>query len=251
VVVPSLARVMIFRRPGKSNLLFAPREVKDVGGWMNHGGDKLWFAPQSIWGWPPDSDLDQAPHSVELKRNRLVMTSPVSRKWGLQLQRELWVTGATLHSLNRVTNFSGKVMKVSAWQVTQIGQPRRVLLELGPSNQWYGYKTAAPLPGYDEVEGGVMSLTPHPTQFRKFGSRGYRAMAVTAAREAVALTNFLQRDGEYPDEGSAMQVFLGSKESGYIELEAAGPLRALKPGESAEFLSELTVIEGREETKSG
>lgn len=251
VVVPSLGRVMSFRRLGQKNLLFAPREAKDVGGWTNHGGDKLWFAPQSLWNWPPDRDLDQSPHSVEILGDRLVLTSPVSRRWGLQLQRELRLDGASLHSVNRVINWSAKPMRVSAWQVAQVGSPRRALLDLGPAGTWYDYKQGSLIEGYHWVEGGVMSLKPHPTAYRKFGSGGDKAMAQVQGGSVVALSAPYQAGGDYPDEGSAMQVFMGAKESGYLELEAAGPLKTLAPGEAAAFSTVLTAVERREDPPWG
>jgi hypothetical protein len=251
VVVPSLGRVMSFRRHGQQNLLFAPREAKDVGGWVNHGGDKLWFAPQSLWGWPPDPDLDQSPHSVEILWDRLILTSPVSRRWGLQLQREIWLDSATLHSLNRVINRSSRVMRVSAWQVAQVGNPRRALLELGAMGQWYDYKQGALIEGYHSIDGDALSLRPHPTASRKFGSAGSKALAQVQSGDVIALTSYLVPRTEYPDEGSAMQVFMGTKDSGYLELEAAGPLANVMPGLDNAFSTSLTAVERREGASGG
>src|SRR5215471_6695863 len=78
-IVPSIGRVMQFSlgasQPGPfwnhptSGSSLAP----DAEGWINHGGDKAWPAPQSDWRrvtgrvWPPPLTFDARPYTATVR----------------------------------------------------------------------------------------------------------------------------------------------------------------------------------------
>ena len=98
VFVPQIGRIMRYGYVGERNVLWENPALagkttdlsRPVNDWQNYGGDKLWPAPQSVWGWPPDPVSDSGPQTVKVLPNRhLLMTGPESRKYGVRFQREI------------------------------------------------------------------------------------------------------------------------------------------------------------------
>ncbi|HEY0866367.1 MAG TPA: hypothetical protein VGE01_03255, partial [Fimbriimonas sp.] len=93
VVVPQIGRIMYLGFKGGKNLLWEHPSLGGVNGnlgqgeYQYFGGDKLWVAPQSNWNWPPDQSVDGAPWEAKSTQDGIILTSPVSKKWGVQFER--------------------------------------------------------------------------------------------------------------------------------------------------------------------
>src|ERR1051325_5584720 len=89
VFVPQIGRIMRYGYVDGPNVLWENAALagkttdfsQPVTDWQNYGGDKVWPAPQSVWGWPPDATFESAPHTVQvLKNGHLLVESPLSQK---------------------------------------------------------------------------------------------------------------------------------------------------------------------------
>ncbi len=253
LVVPSLGgRIMELRLKGSENCLFAPAKPDTMGGWANHGGDNTWFAPQSLWSWPPDPWLEQKPHEVvAFDHGSITLQSPVSEAWGLQITRKITVhpNEAKVSLTTTLTNKWQRTIKVSPWQVVQVDQPERAAMELDRRTfPLSGYTLISPeplQPGYDSVLGSWLSLKPAPKISRKVGGRGASIFAegkwgrLTLSSEVAGTA--LADQGEFPDKGSWHEIYLAPKEAGYLELEALGALTPLSMGKSTSMTTYLTL----------
>ena len=253
VVVPSLGgRIMEFRLKGGENSLYSPAKPETMGGWQNHGGDKVWFAPQSLWSWPPDPWLEQKAHEViSVEDGSITLQSPASEAWGLQITRTIRVhpTEPKLILTTTLTNLWQRTIRVSPWQVVQVDQPDKAGLALDrrafPMNGFNLISVEPLLPGFDSILGSWLSLKPSPKTSRKVGGRGRTIFAegkwgrLTLASEVAA--SQLADQGEFPDKGCWHEIYLAPKEKGYIELESLGALAALSEGKSTSMTTTLTL----------
>lgn len=253
LIVPSLGgRIMELELKGGHNCLYAPLKPETMDGWVNHGGDKTWFAPQSLWSWPPDPWLEQKPHEVVgFGDGSITLESPVSEAWGLQITRRISVhpTEPKLTLVTTLTNKWQRTIRVSPWQVVQVDQPERAAMELDRAAfPLTGFIVISPeplQPGYDSVLGSWLSLKPAPKVSRKVGGRGAAIYAegrwgrLTLASEVAGTS--LADQGEFPDKGSWHEIYLAPKEAGYLELEALGALTPLSMGKSTSMKTVLSL----------
>jgi hypothetical protein len=94
VVVPQIGgRVMEYSVDGKNvvwqNKDLIGKVVESPKEWPNYGGYKNWNAPQDLWGFPPDEDLDWNPAKVEPLADGVRITGRTSRKYGLAFIKEI------------------------------------------------------------------------------------------------------------------------------------------------------------------
>lgn len=253
LVVPSLGgRLMELRLKGGESCLYAPAKPEVMGGWANQGGDKTWFAPQSLWVWPPDPWLEQKPHEVvAFEDGSITLESPVSEAWGLQITRKITLhpTEAKVSMVTALTNKWQRTIRVSPWQVVQVDQPERAALELDRGAfplSGFAVVAAEPLqPGYDAILGSWLSLKPAPRVSRKVGGRGASIFAegrwgrLTLSSEVAGTS--LADQGEFPDKGCWHEIYVAPKETGYLELEALGALTPLSMGKSTSMRTSLTL----------
>ena len=140
MVVPALARVMHFGRPGGRNWMWTDPTCPETyqknppaDSWPNWGGDNTWLAPQSEWpvlagqAWPPDTawgDPLAAPHQAALLADGgLRVTGPVSAASGLRLSRDCHLDGSEWITRQTVENVSGPTRTCALWSITDIARP--------------------------------------------------------------------------------------------------------------------------------
>jgi hypothetical protein len=254
VVVPKIGRVMWFGYTGGKNLLwedtnFSGKSPKRQE-YINYGGDKLWPAPQSLWGWPPDPNIDGPAHSVEVIPNGIRMKSPVGKGISVQFTREITLdpVKAEVKFRNRMEN-RGTRQTLAAWQVTQIAEPDfvRMPFESAPGlpKGWHGYGEESLDARYHEVQSGGLIIRRGPEKSRKFG--GFHPSGELSAQ--FGSTRFLStspvlRGQTYVDQNSPMQVYTNQNPSPYIELEHTSPVQPMLKGESV-FLDVTWRLEMR------
>jgi hypothetical protein len=248
VVVPQIGRVMRYGLKGKPNVLWenaaldGTKPIPKTDEWLNYGGDKLWPAPQDLWGWPPDTDLDGSAHRAEVIANGLRITSPISKKFSIEFQRDILLDAATstVTFENRMTNKGSTVQKLSIWQITQLDDPSLAVLTLHRTDKlpkgFFDYGTADLLEGYHTVVGEALHIRRHPKTARKFGA-GHPGGLITAVvgKFFFEMSAPISSDLVYPDSGSHQQIYTNPDPLKYVEMEIAGPVVEIKPGETISF----------------
>lgn len=237
---PQTGRVRHIGFVGGPNLLWEPAAPPDVGGWTNFGGDKLWFSPQSAWGWPPDPDLDGRPWVARREGSSFHLVSPISRRFGIRLERRISLSGDTVVFRNRLINLGPRPVSYAPWQVTQIVDPDWVRMDA--ARGLHRYDDRPLLAGYNVLEGDRLWIRRNRAESRKFGT-GSPAGKIEAriGDTLVGMIAAFEAGAEYPDEGSAQQVFTGEDPSDYVELEVTGPLAEVKPGRSVELTVKIRL----------
>lgn len=244
-VWPAHGLIMGFGRPRQSNLLWVnphPLASTRDNGWVNYGGEKLWWAPMSAWStvtgreFPPDEALDGMWRIVGRSADRLVMQSGVSPWVGIQADREIALAaefpGAVIR--NRFTRVIESQQAVQLWTVCQIPPPRWSWLEARPAPGGAPYVNlrppADPQPFVRyEAAVGLVRCVPSDDVTYMIGTRGGWLAAVYDDYILVHVVAPFP-DGDYPD-GVAVQLF---STTGYIELETLSGQRNLRVGESLE-----------------
>ena len=130
IVVPSIGRVLQFRRAGESEGPFWINPATEglpatTNPYRNFGGDKIWSAPQH-WGWPPPTGFDRTSYTLQNNRVVLRLTGPLQSESGIRVKREIAVD----HFEPRMTITSTFTREqaqtdteyndVSIWVVTQL-----------------------------------------------------------------------------------------------------------------------------------
>lgn len=250
IVVPKLGRVMEFRLLGKDNILWAPPSSVDTSGWINHGGDKVWIAPQTLWGWPPDPAFDGEPHAASIRGEWLILTSNASSKLGMRVVRRLRLKPgeAVLQSENQVINLGPGERTASPWQVAQLDDPVALFADLQrrPGQQslvnYYDEKDPQPRLQTTQVLPSKIVVRRHPTGSRKYGVFNTTGIvALMKGDQSVWMSMKVDRRLSYPDDNSPFQIYINPDPNKYAEVEAAGPLKKLKAGESAAVMVELGI----------
>lgn len=248
VVVPEIGRVVRFGFVGGPNVLWLHPELRGQVGegktdWRNFGGDKLWTAPQSDWVWPPDPDQDGRPHRLELRRDGVRLTSPVSERFGTRFVREIRLRPERAEvEFRNVLRNEGKVpRRMAVWQVTQVDDPAWTMLRPNPAGRntrgWHDYDAIAnKTPDVHTTAGDYLVIRRAPTVFRKYGSdHPSGTIWGRMAGGILEMSAAFDPKAEYPDQNSMQQIYVNGDPLKYAELELAGPLTDLAPGKSTRF----------------
>ena len=183
VVAPAFGgRVMEFHPGGLPNVLWTcPLEDTNLSGWPNHGGEKTWIGPQSVWkemspsGWPPPAFFDAAAYTVTASSsNSVTLLSPMDREWRLRVERTITLTGNELEIVSRIIAPKGKPpispSELLAWSVVQVPYSyKTAVYPVEPGRVENGVDNAKPLPE-PELRDGLLHLNlPEPCISGKVG----------------------------------------------------------------------------------
>ncbi len=235
VISPHLGRVVEYGLTDGPNVLWLAKAEVGTKGYRNVGGDKVWYAPQTIWNWPPDLSWDGAAMKAERLSDGIRLTSERGKVLPLRLRREIRLDayGPKVTFRNSLANEGNKPYTVGLWQVTQIAQPTEIRLAT--------FATGAQPKGYTmligkfdakaaRVERDRLRIGLHPTQSFKYGSRGGDGtLAADVQRYRFTTFSAISRRGRYADGDSAKQVYTAPASTGYAELEHLAPLENLDP----------------------
>lgn len=251
VFVPQIGRVMRYGFVGDTNLLWENPallgKTTDMTlaktEWVNYGGDKLWPAPQKVWGWPPDPMMDSGLQKVTITSDRrLKLEAPISPKHKLQFVRVIKMdaegTGVTFE--NRLINKSDKPAKWSVWQVTQVANPDRLVLPLHKQGKfpagYFVFQGSDPKPENIQVTGEEVSLTRNLQQSAKIGGDSPLGwLKAERGNLSFEVSTKLQAGKNYPDDGCALEIYTNPDPLPYIELELLSPLTEIKPQQTITF----------------
>lgn len=260
-VVPAIGgRIMEFSLDGRKALWENPAELGKTyplaaDPWRNYGGYKSWNAPQDRWGWPPDPHLDRGPARVRVLRDArgratgLEVTGQESPRFRLRFTKRLTLDPRTgvLRLEQRMRNTSSRPQTWSLWDVTQVPSSGRVVLEVNPSSRFpggvYYYDEKAKQSGQAARQGRLAVVT-WKGQAAKFGFDCDAGWMARLAGPIAYVKRFprLQRGAAYPDKGSYAQVFTNGRELPYVEMEIAGPLVRLAPGQETTLVEEWELV---------
>ena len=254
VVVPETGRVMQFQFVGETNGPFwenpqlAGRPMPEAPWTAAHGsfgGDKTWPAPQSAWNWPPPDVFDAVPVEVRADGDTLVLTSPISPRFGIRTERRVSLAPAepVLRIRTRIVKVSGDPVEVGVWVITQVRDPVAVFLPI-PSDSRFpqGTTTNWGVPsGVMTRSGNLLRLTRDPRDSHKIGNDG--TSLVWIGRDAALRIDVPRvSGGAYGDDGCSVEVYTNPDPVPYVELETLGPIRRLSSGEAMEMTNSYTLF---------
>ncbi|MBN2411550.1 T9SS type A sorting domain-containing protein [candidate division KSB1 bacterium] len=212
--------------------------------WPNFGGFKNWPAPQSRWSWPPPPILDYGKYETEIISDTpdsvsIRVSSPVE-KWdapGIRFVRLLTIyKGSSRVKVDQTMVNEGSVKENwSMWDITQciVNHPGKSDFE----NFWV-YFTINPDSRYgddgvrwDKSSGAwVGEVAPgiYGVQFENENKKifadsheGWICYVDELDGYAYAKTFELFKEGNYPDEGAHVEVWI---DGDYLEVEVVSPV---------------------------
>lgn len=253
------SQALLWQNPKEAGKLYEAPRTKEQRAWHNFGGYKVWPAPQSEWGGPPDplgSSLDGGRwdgHILISSGDSAVieMTSPEDPAvTGLQITRRVTLFVGTTHVQIRETfkNVSKREITWSIWSVTQVpgdlrgdGKPSsqaKVYLPLNPKSKQAGGYYAFPDYRADEwkkiAQDKILETTYQgkPGKIGADSDGGWVASVDDLHGVTFAQTFAYNPEGTYPDSGSTVEVWTNPGDLPYMEVEVLSPLTKLQPGES-------------------
>lgn len=244
VVVPEVGRVMQFRFAGEENgpfwenpaLLGKPMPAEPWS--VSHGsfgGDKTWPAPQGAWNWPPPDVFDAAALTSRVEGDALVLSSPVSSKFGIRTERRVTLVPGRpeMTIVTRYEKIAGEPVDVGVWVITQTVDPQAVFLPVPPNSKFpAGTATLWGVPeGVLARRAGLLRLTRDTAASHKIGNDG-SVIVWVGAKEILRLDIDRIPGGRYADDGCSVEVYTNPDPVPYVELETLGPQRRLSIGET-------------------
>jgi hypothetical protein len=260
VVAPAISRVMRFGLVGEPEGAFWQNRELDgqlptagASQWANFGGDKCWPAPQSAWlertgrGWPPPRAFDASPAQAVVVERGVVLISPVDPTYGIQMIRTVALDPVqpVMRIATEFRKLQGPAVTVGIWTITQLREPRRILLWQPPISRFpRGYLPLLEAqPAELRRRGRLLSLKRHPSLFTKIGSDA-NSMA-WVGESCVLRIDAEAGPGEYPDGGCLTEVYTNPDPLKYVELETMGPLEKISIGGSIGRTTTYTVMPRR------
>lgn len=244
VLNPALGRIVELRTPTVKNLIWmnpTPEEGK-LNGWVNWGGEKLWWGPQEDWArvtgvrWPVDPAIDLEWSVTDQTAERLALRGRVSEYQGVRAEREIRllpeVTGFVVQTtLRREVD---KPHRIQPWAVAQVRPPEWCWMDCGTSE---GAPYLDMRPGLDpkpfvhpvEGQAGLLRVQACAGVFM-IGTGGRWLAAVYPDVVLVQIITSPRR-GQYL-EGVSLQLFSADP---YVELETLGGVETPAVGESTGY----------------
>lgn len=251
VLVPSIGRIIRYGKVGGPNVLWEnprmsgklPFASKD---WQNFGGDKLWPAPQSAWGWPPDTEIDPGEHEVKLLPNgHLLVSGKASEKSGIRFEREVAMdaSGSGVRIINRMINSSQKPLRWAIWEIAQVDDPQYALIPASPASihpdGYYVFPDNKPAvaPETSANTPVTILLSRNKAKSAKIGSYSERSFAYawkSGHMFKIEVEGKSAPSAAHSDAGCSQEIYTSPDPDKYVELELLGPVQELKPGERAQ-----------------
>lgn len=235
---------------------YAPNSGR-MGDWVNYGGDKTWPAPQGWdgpdqWPGPPDPVLDSGPYTAVADGDTVTMTSAPDPRTGLRFTRAITILDDGYELRLEAANVSPRPVRWALWNVTQLPgggpvtaglrRPDVVALVAGTGTPKY------------TVDGDRLVV---PAQ-DVVGKLGVPGTAGWVTYGPLTLSFDVDPAGEYPDEGSPLEIWLEhplpeplaslgdlDPPARIVELEVLGPLTSLEPGATTSLTIHATLPRAR------
>ncbi|MBI3416733.1 MAG: hypothetical protein HY043_15695 [Verrucomicrobia bacterium] len=259
VIVPSIGRVMQFRRVGEqegpfweNSQMFGRAPNPTSNEWGNFGADKTWPSPQADWpkiatrGWPPPPAFDSMP--VEWKPSSVndgLLISPVDPYYGIRTIRHIKLP-ANLPLMKITTTYEkvqGEPKKVGVWIVTQLKDAVGVFAPIPKASRFAeGFnRQSDQLPANLKFENGLVSLTRNRAGSYKIGTDASTLLWV-GEKEMVRIDSPRSTGAEYPDHSSSAEVYTNPDPLAYVELEMLGPLHTMRVGDKISQVNQYMLM---------
>ncbi len=221
------------------------------GYWRLIGGHRLWIAPEE---YPRTYSIDDKPVKISIEENSIVVEGQPERENNV-LKRIKITPGATSNSLrviHEVVNIGRWEVKYAPWAITVVKPGGVAIIPVKPlKRDKHGLQADR-----------VISLWPYTTLSDprlKFIDNyilvhqdlgNYNPLKIGASANPPIIAYYIDKylfikktvfeQGEYPDLGSSVEVYVSSK---YLELETLAPLKLVKPGGIHVHVEEWILIE--------
>lgn len=198
----------------------------------NMFGSTFWTSPQAEWNWPPVREIDSMPYSVYEAEGQLIMTSQLSPKIKIRIQKifEVDPEDNAFVITYRMINESGMVKRVAPWEITRVLNQGAVFFD-APVSQ---ITPAGLMPFVDNHGLSWMWIDKDYTQNRKINSDGKGWLAYLH-NNTVLIKRFPDIDPSQAAPGEAeIQVYIHRGDV-YVELENQGAYTTLQPNDQMDW----------------
>jgi len=247
-------RILFYGFRGEENEFHEIPEQSGKGGdrtFRVFGGHRLWVSPEVARTYYPDN----LPVSVQTREGGLIFAAPPeSEPPGTNLQKEVEIrlakTGSEVTVTHRIRNLGRRATKMAPWALSVMAGGGKAILPLPPRAPvsadrllpegvlaiWCYTDLADPRwrigTKYIQLHQERRSTGQFKEQmcgiFNPFGWGAYFRSGHLFVKKANVV-----KGAKYPDFGCNFEVYTDSNS---LELETLGPLRNLKPGETAEHI---------------
>lgn len=209
------------------SLKYDETEVISQLRWPESFGSTFWTSPQREWNWPPVSEFDKQPYTVEQNDDAIVMTSQPSSRLGLQVSKKFTTDEqrkaiVITYSIKNVTD---TIRSVAPWEITRV--PNSGLIFFDASKESI---TPANLLPFQFAHDAAWYQADATNENRKINADGKGWLAY-ANNGLLLVKQFTDLEASQPAPGEAeVQVYV-NRGTTYIELESQGAYTALNPGQ--------------------
>lgn len=220
--------MMISENGGKIlSLKYDETEVISQLRWPESFGSTFWTSPQREWNWPPVSEFDKQPYTVEQNDDAIVMTSQPSSRLGLQVSKKFMTDKqrkaiVITYSIKNVTD---TIRSVAPWEITRV--PNSGLIFFDASKESISPANLLP---FQFAHNAAWYQADAINENRKINADGKGWLAY-ANNGLLLVKQFTDLDASQSAPGEAeVQVYV-NRGTTYIELESQGAYTALNPGQ--------------------
>ena len=220
--------MMISENGGKIlSLKYDETEVISQLRWPESFGSTFWTSPQREWNWPPVSEFDKQPYTVEQNDDAIVMTSQPSSRLGLQVSKK-FTTDKQRKAIvitYSIMNVTDTIRSVAPWEITRV--PNSGLIFFDASKESISPANLLP---FQFAHNAAWYQADAINENRKINADGKGWLAY-ANNGLLLVKQFTDLDASQPAPGEAeVQVYV-NRGTTYIELESQGAYTALNPGQ--------------------
>jgi len=206
-------------------------------------GSTFWTSPQKEWNWPPVSEFDKQPYTVEQQDGRLLMTSGVSERLKYRVSKAFATDEAdgSIVVTYSIKNESDETRRVAPWEITRVTNEGIIFFDAAADSI-----TPADIMKFEARDGAVWYEADEAPQNRKINADG-RGWLAYSANGLLLVKKFQDLTPTQPAPGEAeIQVYVNQRKT-YIELESQGAYTTLQPSESLSWAVRWYLVPVEEE----
>ena len=225
----------------------------DSGKWHSFGGHRLWHGPEDIVRtYLPDND----PVQVEILDSTILIQQKIEPRTQLQKEMEIRLagSGAQVQITHRIRNHNLFELRMALWAISVMATQGRAIIPLPARGTHDGNlqaQTSLNLWAYTDLQDSRWQIGKKYISFRQdpaisdpqkigISSSGGWLAYINAGHTFLKKCAYIDQE-EYPDQGSAFEVYADHK---CVEMESLGPLTTIEPGGFATLVEDWILIKG-------